>query len=136
MNNNGTNSWGIAFSRISHLISVLGSHRNLTNVRRHDDIIFEADRTRQGDHLTIACMDEYSGGVEFVLKVLDAFPNVNVIYVGGNWNGYTNEALEFCKERQIGIFRGNEIIPALFADDFWNYDKLDSDGNSTRGRGP
>ncbi|HTI66229.1 MAG TPA: hypothetical protein VL460_01640 [Caulobacteraceae bacterium] len=136
MNDNGSNSWGIAFSRISHLISVLGSHRNLTGVRRHDDFIFEADRTRQGDHLTIACMDEYSAGVEFVMKVLDAFPSVNVIYVGGNWNGYTEEALEFCKYRHIGIFRGAEIIPALFTDDFWNYDKLDADGNSTRGRGP
>jgi hypothetical protein len=81
-------------------------------------------------------MDEYSAGVEFVFKVLDAFPTVNVIYVGGMWNGYTEEALEFCKERRIGIFRGAEITPALFTDEFWSYDKLDSDGNSTRGRGP
>lgn len=135
MNNNGSNSWGIAFSRISHLISVLGSHRNLTNMQRHDDFIFEADRKIQGDHLTIACLDEYSAGMEFVLKVLDVFPTVNVIYVGGKWNGYTDEALEFCREQRIGIFRGAEIKPALFTDEFWNYRKLDSDGDSTRGRG-
>ena len=134
MTNNGSNVWGVSFSRISYLRSVLASHRNLTILGRHDDIIFEAVRQKQGDHLTIACVDAYAAGVELVLRVLEAFPKVNVIYVGGNWNGYTNEALEFSKSQNIGIFHGIEIIPALFEDAFWNYEKLDADGNSTRGR--
>jgi hypothetical protein len=37
---NGSNSWNVSFSYISWLDRLLKNHDNVTNVERHDDIIF------------------------------------------------------------------------------------------------
>ena len=55
--NNGNNTWDVRFSHIAWFERLLSSHKNLTNVSRHDDIIFEADRIAQKDHLKSAAMN-------------------------------------------------------------------------------
>lgn len=125
---NGSNSWGISYSRIAWLENAVKSHGNIVSVTRHDDIIIEAKR-KNGSSITIICLDEYALGEAGIYRVLQEFPSINFISVGGNWNGYTPEAKRLCLERQIGLFNSSELTGALWKNDFWNYHQRDKDGN-------
>lgn len=125
---NGTNSWNVSYSRISWLEDAVKSHPNVTNLSRHDDIIMEIER-KNGCTITLICLDEYCLGEAGVRRVIQEFPLINFISVGGNWNGYTPEAKELCLSKQIGLYNSSELTGAIFRDDFWNYHKKDQDGN-------
>ncbi len=126
--NNGTNSWRVSYSRIVWLENALRSHNNVLNISRHDDIIIEVTR-KTGVPLVVICLDEYALGESAVKRVMQEFPSVNFISVGGNWNGYTPEAKELCLENRIGLYNSSELSGALYKDEFWTYYKKDKDGN-------
>jgi hypothetical protein len=132
MTNNGENNWGVSFSRITFLQRILDSHRNVAVLGRHDDIVFEIQRIQQQDKLTVVCVDPYTASLELVMRIVQAFPEVKIIFVGGKWAGYTQEAYDFCQERQIGLYNAGEISGGLHKDAYWNYEKIDDKGNSTK----
>ncbi len=119
--NNGQNNYGVSFSIISWLERALETHRNLLSVRRYDDLIFEVQRLKQGDILTIFCANEYACGITFVHTVLQDYPQCNCISVGGGWNGYTQEAKNYCLKSKIGLFVSEELLGALWKKDYWSY---------------
>lgn len=125
---NGTNSWGVSYSRIAWLESAIQSHENVKGYSRHDDIIMEIERI-DGPSITLICLDEYTLGEATVHRVLQEFPTVNYISVGGNWNGYTVEAKKLCLSKKIGLFNSSELTGALWKNEFWKYHKQDKDGN-------
>jgi len=126
--NNGSNSWGISFSRITWLEDAIKNHGNIISVTRHDDIIIDAKRN-SGPRVIVICLDDYALGESGVLRVFKEFPEVNFISVGGNWNGYTPEAKKLCLSKQIGLYNSSELNGALFKNDFWTYHKCDKKGN-------
>lgn len=125
---NGSNSWGVAYSRIAWLEDAVKSHDNVIRYSRHDDIVMEFDR-KDGSSITLICLDEYTLGEAAVYRILNEFPTVNYISVGGNWNGYTIEAKQLCLSKNIGLFNSGELTGALWKNDFWRYHKKDKDGN-------
>lgn len=125
---NGNNDFGVTFSRISWIEKAIEGHQNVAHVSRTQDIFFTVARLR-GPEIKLVCLDEYACGIIRVREALDAFPSINIIYVGGNWNGYTTEAKEFCIDSKIGLYNSSEITGALYRDDFWAYHKRDKDGN-------
>ena len=127
---NGENSWGVSFSRIAWLEDAIKNHSNVSRVMRHDDIVFEVERS-DGAHLTVLCLDEYAMGEAAIHRALKEFPKVNFISVGGNWNGYTPEAKELCLSRKIGLYNSSELAGALRKNDYWGYYRKDKDGNPT-----
>lgn len=126
--NNGTNAWGVSYSRIAWLENAIKTHDNVSNLLRHDDIIMEVSRC-SGCPITLICLDEYTLGESGVRRVMLEFPNVNFISVGGNWNGYTPEAKHLCLSSKMGLFNSSELTGAIWRDDFWNYHRKDEDGN-------
>lgn len=126
--NNGSNEWGVSFSRIVWVEKALKSHGNVVDVSRHDDIVFEVGR-KSGAPITLICLDEYTLGVAGVERVFGEFPKANLIYVGGNWNKYTREAKELCLSRSVGLFNASELSGAIWKDDFAAYVKRDKDGD-------
>lgn len=125
---NGSNSWGVSFSRIAWLESAIQSHGNVIHYSRRDDIIMEFDR-KNGSSITLICLDEYTLGESLVHRVLQEFPEVNFISVGGNWNGYTREAKQLCLSKNIGLFNSSELTGALWKNEFWLYHQRDDEGN-------
>ncbi len=83
MSGNGQNDWGVSYSRITFLERILGSHTNVGVLARHDDIAFEIRQIRQQDQLTVVCVDPYTASLELVMRIVHAFPTVNIIFVGG-----------------------------------------------------
>lgn len=125
---NGSNGFGVTFAQISWIKRLLERHDNVAGVTRTNDIQFEVERKR-GRPIRLVCLDEYTCGLARVLEVQEAFPGVDLIYVGGAWNSYTGEAKEYCLAAGIGLFNTTEMNGALYRDDFWTYHKKDKDGN-------
>jgi hypothetical protein len=126
--NNGTNTWNVTYGRIVYLENTLRQHKNVVSVERHDDIIFNVIR-HKGENLTLICLDEYALGIAGVKRVQQEFPDVNLISVGGAWNGYTREAKQYCLAMHIGLYNLGELAGALWKEEFWEYAKKDDDGN-------
>lgn len=125
--NNGSNNWGVAFSHITWFQRLLETHGNLINIDRHDDIVFEVDRKRQSDHLKILCCSEYTMSLTLVQKAIADFGDLNVIHIGGGWNSYTSVAKNFCRSRHLGLYTSPEMTGALWKNEFWAYEKSDTD---------
>ncbi|HEY8565700.1 MAG TPA: hypothetical protein VIL65_09385 [Beijerinckiaceae bacterium] len=117
---NGSNDFGVSFAQISFLDRLLATHSNVVDVRRSNDIQFDIVRERGGP-IRLVCLDEYTCGLARVLEAQEAFPGVNLIYVGGAWNSYTQDAKRHCIDAQIGLFNAKEIRGALYRNDFWSY---------------
>lgn len=126
---NGSNDWGVSFSRISWLDGVIRNHDNVQSVSRHDDIVFELERRKPADKLRLICCDEYSLGILVVQRALTEFSPLQIIYTGGNWSGYTPEAKKYCIDAKIGLFNSSEINGALRRVDYWNFHNEDDKGN-------
>lgn len=129
MTNNGSNTWDVSYSHIAWFERLLTTHPNVSACFRHDDIVFEVDRERQRDHLTIVCCNEYTMSLTMVHRALHEFGPLSLIYIGGGWCSYTGEAKEFCLESKIGLYVTDEMSGALWRNDFWSYVKKDKDGN-------
>ena len=121
---NGSNAHGVTFAQISWLNRMLTGHPNVTAVTRTNDIQFDVERGRGGP-VRIVCLDEYTCGIAKVFEVLEEFPGVNLIYVGGMWNSYSGDAKRHCLEAEIGLFNTKEMSGALHRNDFWNYVRRD-----------
>lgn len=125
---NGSNPYGISFADISWLERLLNGHGNVAAAVRHDDIVWDVGR-QHGPAIQAICINEYTCGIARVLEVLQTFPDVNLIYVGGVWNCYTSEAKDYCISNRIGLFNTREMTGALHKDEFWTYHRKDKDGN-------
>lgn len=129
MSENGRNSWGVSFSHISWLERLLRNHGNCLEVGRHDDLVFNLNRKQQTDHLSIVCLNEYTMGLTAVQRVIHEFGKPSVIYIGGGWCGYTEQAKQFCLSEQIGLYVTNEMSGALWANEYWAYQQRNKDGD-------
>jgi|CXWL01.1.fsa_nt_gi hypothetical protein len=129
MTRNGTNSWNVSFSHISWLERSLTTHGNIAKMARHDDLVFEIDRCRQVDHLSVICLNEYTMGLTTVHRVIHEFGKPSIIYIGGGWCGYTLQAKEFCLAEGIGLYVTDEMSGGLWADEYWTYCKRDKNGD-------
>mgnify|MGYP006904091269 CR=1 FL=1 len=126
---NRYNDWGVSFSVISFLEKTLSAHGNVLSVQRERDILFTIHRKNPSDFLKIICCDEYALGVSVVLRGLHEFGNINIFYVGGSWNGYTEEAKEYCIHSRIGLFNSKELHGAVWRSDYWLYHRKNEKGD-------
>lgn len=125
---NGRNSFGVSYPQILFVEKILRSHTNVSAFGRTKDIQFDIDRV-EGERVRLVCLDEYTCGIARVMEALEAFPGTNILYVGGNWNGYTSAAKDYCLESQIGLYNSSEVNGALRKREFWSFYYKDKKGN-------
>lgn len=126
---NGSNSWGVSYSHITWLERFLHQHKNVKSFTRERDIVFIVSRHNQDDIITILCLNEYIMSSTKFRAALEEFPDVNMIYIGGGWNGYTKESLEISKEAEIGMYVTDDLSGAIWKHEHWNYFRRDEKGN-------
>ncbi|UTW47128.1 hypothetical protein [Bacterioplanoides sp. SCSIO 12839] len=126
---NGSNDWGTPYCDITFLGRLLRTHKNVSSVSRSNDILFTVEREQQGDTLKILCLREYTMGRTMVDRAIDEFGDLDIIYIGGDWNGYQPEAKELCLDSKIGLYVTSEMSGALWRNQYWNYEKKDKDGD-------
>ncbi len=126
---NGSNEWGTPFCDIIFLDRLLRTHQNVSAVSRSEDILFTVSRIQQGDTLKVFCLRQYTMGRTMVDRAIDEFGELDIIYIGGGWNGYQPEAKDLCVDSRIGLYVTDEMSGALWRDEYWNYQKKDQDGD-------
>lgn len=126
---NGNNEWGTPFCDITFLDRLLRTHQNVSAVSRSEDIIFTVSRIQQGDTLKVLCLRQYTMGRTMVDRAIDEFGDLDIIYIGGGWNGYQPEVKDLCVDSQIGLYVTDEMSGALWRDEYWNYQKKNQDGD-------
>lgn len=129
MSTNGNNNWGVSYSHISWLEGFLKSHKNIKDIHRHHDLIFDITRVSQGDRLKVFCCNEYTMGLTMIQRAINEFGHIDIIYIGGGWCGYTTQAKDFCNQQKIGLYVTNEMAGAIWKNEYWNYHQKDQDGN-------
>lgn len=79
--------WDIPFSRTSFMDRLLSKHENVADLKRSHDIIFTFTRVQQNDQIRMLSGDEYAFSLALVYRALDDFGKLDIISVGGIWNG-------------------------------------------------
>lgn len=130
MSGNGSNDWGVSFGSIKFLEQILMSHNNVEILDRHDDIVFEIRRKKQGDALRVLCIEKYAASTLDVRRAMQEFGPLNVIYIGGKWNSPTPDAQALCNENRIGIYNAGGISAAIRRDQYWHEPEKDEAGRS------
>lgn len=130
MSGNGLNGWNVSFAQISWLQRLLEQHENIKSLSRSQDILFSVERGTSKDKIKILCLNEYTMSLSDVVRALDEFGSVQIIYVGGGWCGYTMEAKNYCLERNIGLYVTNEMSGGLWKNDYWSQHQRDEKGNT------
>lgn len=129
MSQNGSNIWNVSYAHISWFEKLLRNHGNSESLTRHNDLVFGLVRKQQRDHLSVVCLNEYTMGLTAVQRVIHEFGRPAIIYIGGGWCGYTQQAKEFCLSELIGLYVTNEMSGALWATEYWAYHQRDKHGN-------
>jgi len=115
--------WEIASAEVTFLKRVLSTHDNVITFSPIDVYYFEVPRKRQLDSLKLVCLPRYTFSFCDLLTTLEFYPDVNVIYCGGNWNAPTCDAKKEGIRRRIGIYNAGEINQALGRSEYWSYVK-------------
>ncbi len=121
--------WDVNFSRTTFLMRILDGHENVRKYSRSQDIYFEIERINQRDTIWLLGCDEYALSLAVSMRAIQDFDPLNIIFIGGNWNGYSQAAKEYCTERHIGVFNASEISGGLWSDEYWDYAQKDDKGN-------
>jgi len=66
-------------------------------------------------------------GLTLVQRAIAEFGPLDLIYIGGGWNGYTSDAKLFCDQQHIGLYVSEEMSGAIWKDEFWSYCKRNED---------
>jgi len=103
-------------------IRYLNGIRVINKVKKLSDQIIEIDRPK-GSSLVVFMTNIYIVGLADVLDILAHNMQINTIVTMSRWNSYTSEAKQHCKEHEIGLFRFNEFLGAVYYEgkEFLNY---------------
>ena len=122
------NDWGVSYSAISFLERSLSGHDKVIEYERTKDILFTIVHI-QGETITMLLVDEYCLGLAAICRARKEFPEADYIVTSANWNGYTQEAKQYGRDNDIGIFNTSEFFGALSWTNPKTYYQKDRAGN-------
>ena len=118
---NGRNSWGVPFSAISFLESVLDNHASVMSFTRTNDIQFIIAREFGRPNVNAVLIDEYVLGEAAAYAILKEFNDVTVIVNNGSWNRVALDWRDFAKRTGVAVFQLRDFMGALNAKDPTKY---------------
>lgn len=122
------NNWDVSYSHIAFFERALRSHKMVSDFKRIKDILFKIELTN-GKRITALLVNEYSLGVEAVLRAREEFPEADFIVTAAIWNGYTRAAKEWGEENDVGVFIVSDFFGSLYAKYPKRFVQKDGEGN-------
>lgn len=104
---------GSESSEIEYFVDRVGGHDKVAELERIQPKLFRVHRTSGLDPLLVYCADEYMLSEDFVLNVLEEFPETQVIANLSSWNHITPEAVEEASRRGCQVWDLSGIYRAL-----------------------
>ena len=110
--------------------NILRKSTNIDSLKEdYDNATFTITRKRTRDTFILLCLDEYTLTLGKLMHAMKNIPNLGMVYLGGGWNACTREAKDYALENKISIVVTGELHGAIQKDDYWNFYKVDEDGN-------
>jgi len=109
--------------------SATKTHSKVLQCGTEDGQIFRLERVAPLAPITCYLTNLYVVGLADVIRVSALDDSINCIVTMSAWNGYTSQAKEWARRREIGLFTFGEFMGALHWTRFWMYAKKDEDGN-------
>jgi len=108
------------------LEKVFSSHNKIVSVHhdQSDRQVYTITRT-YGDRITVYFTNLYTIGLADYMDIRARHPEVGIIIMASNWNGYTDQAKQHGIADRVGIFRIAEATGAINKQEFWKYVKQD-----------
>lgn len=119
---NGQNPFGVSYGAISFVEKVLRGAKGVFSFRRVDDIrfniSFETMENRLGVpnstyDVSVVISDAYRFSAALLTELHDAFPDVSVFALTGDWCKYTDEAESMARVMGIRLLSSREFIGCL-----------------------
>ena len=63
--------------------------------------------------INVVVTNYYTIGYDELLDVLEEYPQANCVITISNWNGYTEQAYNIGKTRNVGVFKADEFLGAI-----------------------
>ena len=106
----------------------LYSNDFVTSVKRPGRQVMLVERKDKSD-VKVFLTDIYILGLADVYEILAIAPDVNAILAISNWNHYTGEAKNYCRQKNIALFTFKELLGAIHYDGKEFLDYPDSNRN-------
>ncbi len=99
----------------AYLVQRLGTKPTVSSVEEMDDFHFVVDRYDKSQ-IRIYLTNKYILSVADAIEILEASPDTTCIVSTMDYNHYSPEAKEYCRERNVGLFRTGELFGAVYYD--------------------
>jgi hypothetical protein len=96
---------------IDALARYLNGSRAVERTELIDEQVLQIFRSGRAE-LRVFMTDLYIVGVADAAEILSTY-DVQAIVTMSAWNGYSNEAKRFCKDRAVGLFTFKELLGAV-----------------------
>ncbi|SDA10908.1 hypothetical protein SAMN05216315_10286 [Nitrosospira sp. Nsp18] len=98
---------------IEALSKYLRSNAIVNETHQRDEHRFKVDRRGMPD-LNVYLTNIYIVGEADVMEILAEAPETNAIVTMSAWNGYSNDAKSYAKDRDVGLFKFSEFLGAVY----------------------
>jgi hypothetical protein len=98
---------------IDALINYLRSNNVVQSVQQVDSHTLIITRNRKTE-LHVFMTNAYIVGIAEIYEIMSGNSSVNAIVAMSEWNSYTHEAKEHCKQQNIGLFTFKEFLGAMY----------------------
>jgi len=100
---------------VALLLKYLMSNKTIADIEHPEEQIFIIHRNGKSDLKTFLT-NIYIVSLADVCEIMALVPDLQVIITLSAWNSYTNDAKEYCKKQQIGLFKFKEFLGAVYYD--------------------
>lgn len=97
------------------LLNRLARHSRVASFVREGSYLVRIHKTN-GEQVVLFFCDEYMVGVEALDAAREIAPQLDALVTSSVWNRYSRTAKEEAASDGIGVFRGTEILGALWKD--------------------
>lgn len=110
-------------TQIDFFEQAIAAHDKVSDLSALGPQVFRITRVGDMSDVTIYLTNLYTVGYADVVGILSERPEVDCIVTASTWNGYTDGAKLYAKQRRVGLFEFKELMGALNWRRFWTYEK-------------
>ena len=97
---------------IAFFEKAMHGHKKVNNVKKIENYYYQICRCDMSS-INVVVTNFYTLGYGELLDILEEYPDVNCVITISNWNGYTNQAYDEGKKRNVGVFKFEEFMGAI-----------------------
>lgn len=102
----------------------LSTHSTVAAVERRPGTFLLDVTLKDQRKMAVYMTNIYAVGEADVVEIQAANPDVNCVVTLSSWNMTTSDAVQYGRDRQIGVFTWKEFFGAIHYRKFWLYEKL------------